>query len=96
MKIVLQPHLKIRLKQRLIPQTYPKKIISGAEFHYFDPLTKHQIAIKVLKYAGKYRPMVAAYDIMVTEIQIITVYPTDEQEIKNRVLSKRWIKYEKS
>lgn len=96
MKIILQPHLKIRLKQRFIPRSYPKQIVSEAEFCFFDPLTKHQIAIKVLKYAGKYRPMVVAYDIMDAEIQIITVYPTDEQEIKNRVLSRRWVKYEKS
>lgn len=92
MKIILQPHLKIRLKQRLIPHSYPKQIVFEAEFCFFDPLTKHQIAIKVLKYEGKYRPMVVAYDIIDDEIQIITVYPTDEQEIKNRVLSRRWIK----
>ncbi|MDO8570357.1 MAG: hypothetical protein Q7R97_02130 [Candidatus Daviesbacteria bacterium] len=96
MKIILQPHLKIRLKQRLIPQSYPKKIVTEAEFRFFDPLTKHQIAIKVLIYEKKYKPMVVAYDIMDDEIQIITVYPTDEHEIRNRVLSRRWLAYEKN
>lgn len=48
MEIVLQPHLKIRLKQRLIPHSYPKKIVSEADFHYFDPLTKQEIENRVL------------------------------------------------
>ncbi len=96
MKIILQPHLIIRLKQRLIPQTYPSKIVSEAKNQYLDSLTNHKIAVKILKYNEKLRPMVVAYDIISSEIQIITVYPTTEQEIKNRVLSERWIKYEKS
>ncbi len=40
--------------------------------------------------------MVVAYDIINTEIQVITVYPTTEQEIKNRIQNRRWIEYEKS
>lgn len=52
MKVVLQPHLKIRLKQRLIPQTYPKKIIAEADSQYYDSLSHHQIATTKLKVEG--------------------------------------------
>ena len=96
MRIILKPHLKIRLEQRLIPQAYPRKIFTQADHKYFDPLTNHYIAVKKLKYNKKLRPMVIAYDIINVEIQVITVYPTTEQEIKNRVQNKRWIEYEES
>lgn len=96
MRITLKPHLKIRLEQRLIPRTYPRKILSQTNQKYFDPLTNHYIAVKKLKYNEKLRPMVVAYDIINTEIQVITVYPTTEQEIKNRIQNRRWIEYEKS
>lgn len=94
MKIVLQPHLKIRLKERLIPERYPKQILRKPDIKYLDPLTDHRIAIKSLHYNGKKRPMVVAYDIIKQQIQVITVYPTTMREIKNRVKSKRWVKYE--
>lgn len=96
MRIILKPHLKIRLKQRLISQTYPRKILTQADNEYYDPLTNHHIAIKKLAYNKKLRPMVIAYDIIGEEIQVITVYPTTKQEIKNRVQKRRWIEYEQS
>ena len=96
MKIALRPHLKIRLIERAIPQDYLKKILSNPDSRYFDPLTNHSIAIKSLKYYGKIRPMVVAYDIIRSEIQVITVYPTNNQEILNRIKSGRWIKNEKN
>lgn len=96
MKIILRPHLKIRLEQRKIPQNYPCKILTRPESKYFDNLTDHLIVVRKLKYNGKLRPMVVAYDIIGDEIQIITIYPITNQEINNRVQKKRWIKDEKN
>ena len=96
MKIVLQPHLKIRLKQREIPPDYPSQIFSQPDNQYLDTLSNHQIAVKKLKYNGKLRPMAIAYDIIKYEIQIITVYPVTDQEISNRIKRRRWIRYEKN
>lgn len=96
MKIVLRPHLKIRLKQREIPLNYPDKIVAQPEQKYFDNQTGHHIAIKKLEYNGKVRPMVSAYDIISKEIQIITVHPITYQEINNRLERQRWIKNEKN
>ncbi len=92
MKIILQSHLKIRLAQRKIPQNYPEKIIRDPDNKYFDTETKHSIAIKYLEYNGKLRPMAVSYDIIVDETQIITIHPTSEQEIVNKVRRERWIK----
>ena len=96
MKIVLKPHLKIRLKGRLIPSSYPSKIISQPDHRYFDAATYHLIAIKELKYVGKLRPMVVVYDTIEETIEVVSIYPTDKQEIKNRIKNKRWVKHEKT
>lgn len=96
MKVKLQPHLKLRLKQRRIPQTYPSKIVSQPGSTYFDNVTQHLIAVKELKYGNKLRPMVISYDIIDPEIQVITVYPSSNQQINNRVKSKRWTRHEKN
>ena len=96
MKIILRPHLKIRLKQRLIPPDYPTKIVKEPDQTYFDTLTDRHIAIKTLEYNGKLRPMAVAYDIIENTIQIITIHPTTEQEISNKVYRGRWIKDEKN
>lgn len=96
MRIILKPHLKIRLKVRKIPKNYPRKVLSQPDNYYFDTSTNHMIAVKKLKYIEKLRPMVVAYDIIGEEIEVVTIYPTDGQEIANRIKNKRWIKYEKS
>lgn len=90
------PLLKIRLRERLIPQNYPNKIVSAPDEKYFDTATNHQVAVKNLEYNSKVRPMAVAYDIIEEDIQIITIHPTTEQEIKNKLERKRWIKNEKA
>lgn len=96
MKIILKPHLKIRLKQRQIPQNYPTKILTKPDERYFDTLSGRQIAIRKLKYKDKLRPMMVAYDIIEKDLQIITMHPENNREIENRIKKGRWIKYEES
>ncbi len=96
MKIILKPHLKIRLRQRLIPQDYPKKILSDPEENYFDILTNRYISIKTLEYSGKLRPIAVAYDIIGKVMEAVTIHPVTEQEIRNRVQRGRWTKNEKN
>lgn len=96
MKILLRPHLKIRLKERNIPQDYPNKIVSTPDEKYFDTATNHKIAVKKLIYNEKTRPMAVAYDIIGEDLQIITIHPTTDQEIKNKLKRKRWIKNEEN
>ena len=91
-KIVYRPHLQRRLKERKIPQDYPKKIYQQSKSHYFDNETGHYMAISRLKYAEKKRFMAAAYDIINDDIEIITIFPIAETELKNKINSGRWIK----
>ena len=95
MNIVYKPHLLRRLKERKIPKTYPRKIILKPEYRYFDSQTMHYISIRKLKYAKSQRSMVAVYDIIEDEIQVITTYPILSPEIKNKVSSGRCKIYEK-
>lgn len=96
MKVIYRPHLLRRLKERRIPRTYPKKILQEAEEEYFDLITDYEIAIKKLQYASKLRNMVVVYDIIDNNHEIITIYPISDSEIKNKVKSGRWKKYEKN
>ncbi|MCL4366226.1 hypothetical protein M1437_03295 [Patescibacteria group bacterium] len=93
-KIVLQPHLKIRLEQREIPQNYPSKILIKPDTKYFDNLTGHFIAVRKLLYNKKLRLMAVAYDIISDEIQIITIHPISRQEIINKLFNWWWTENE--
>ena len=92
MKIILRPHLKIRLEQRRFPQESPELIVKDPEKRFFDTETGREIAIKKLEYNEKIRSMVVVYDIIEGEIQIITIHPVSEQEIQNKLNRGRWIK----
>lgn len=94
-EIRLRPHLKIRLKQRGISQDYPRLVLERREEKYFDTATNHYIAVRKLEYNGKVRPMAVSYDIINKVIQVITIHPITDQEIKNKLKRNRWQKYEK-
>ncbi len=94
MKIVLIPHLKIRLKERKISQEYPKIIIENSEEEYKDLDTGYNIAVRSMEYNGKLRPMVVAYAIMESGMQAVTVYPTSRKDIESKLKRGRWIKNE--
>lgn len=96
MKIVYRPHLERRLKERKIPRSYPKKILQNSEQSYLDLLNGRYIAVKKLRYGGKMRNMVIAYDIISEDREIITIYPISDSEIDNKVESGRWKVYEKN
>lgn len=96
MKILLSSHLKIRLKERKIPQSYPRKIVTKPDSLFVDTITNHQIAVKKLEYNGKLRPMVVAYDIIESTVYIITIHPSSEEETNNKLRRGRWIKHEKN
>ena len=91
-KIVYRPHLQRRLRERKIPKDYPKIIYKQSKSHYFDNETRHFVAIFKLKYAEKMRSIVAVYDIINDNIEIITIFPIEKTELKNKIDSGRWIK----
>lgn len=96
MRIIYRAHLIRRLRERKIPENYPKKIIKEPSSEYKDSVTGHKVAVKKLRYNEKTRSIVVVYDIIESTREIITIYPVSDSEIKNRVSSGRWIRYEKN
>ncbi|OGM33399.1 hypothetical protein A2803_04335 [Candidatus Woesebacteria bacterium RIFCSPHIGHO2_01_FULL_44_21] len=92
MKIIYRPHLKRRLKERKFPDDYPHKIYKEAKFRFFDTQTKHHIAIAKMEYADKLRNLSISYDKIGNKIEIITIHPISDEDIKSRIKSKRWQK----
>lgn len=95
MKLILTNHLKSRLKLRNIPEKTVENIFKKPEEFYWDNLRHHHIVVFKVTYKGKLRKMLAAYDTMEDEIEIVTTHPITDAGIKNRLISGRWT-YEKN
>lgn len=94
-KITYRPHLKRRLKERKIPQSYPQLIYKKSNQNYIDRESGHHIKVTKLKYAEKLRQMVVVYDKIRSKIEVITIFPISEAELKNKIASGRWTKRSK-
>lgn len=95
MKIVYSQHLISRLKLRKIPNGLAKKVYRNKEVELYDVIKRHYIALSKQELFGKMRLLVVVFDRFEDRIELITLYPTDEQEVNNRIKAGRWI-YEKS
>jgi hypothetical protein len=83
-------HLKLRLRIRKIPEDYPKLIYENPDQHFFDNLEGVQISVKRLKYGGKLRNMMIAFEEKGDAVKIITVHPISDDKISNRIMGGRW------
>ncbi len=92
MKVIYRSHLKRRLKERKIPDNYPKRIYLESKKKFFDMATNHQIAILELTYSGKLKNLAISYDIIGQQVEIITIHPISTKEIDNKIESGRWTK----
>lgn len=91
-KIIYRTHLTRRLKERKIPQNYPELIYKKAKRTYVDSESGHHIKIARLEYAEKLRKMAIVYDKIRSKVEIITIFPISETELKNKTTSGRWSK----
>ena len=94
MKLILTDHLKSRLKLRNIAGKTVENIFRKKEEYYWDNLRQHHVTIAKITYKGKLRKMLAAYDTIGDETEVITAHPITDAEIKQRLISGRWT-YEK-
>lgn len=92
--IRISEHLKLRIRIRKIPVAMARRIVSESQEIYFDNETNHWIAVAEGSYAGKLRPMVAVFDRVEDDVEVITVYPTERDDIIVRQEKGRWV-YEK-
>lgn len=89
-EIIYTEHLILRLKLRKIPFDYSKMIYSSPEQSYYDVIEGNHIAIKKLKYNSRLRNMLIAYEVIDSEIRIITIHPITDDKINSRLVSGRW------
>jgi len=94
-KLIYTNHLKIRLKQREVPLKIVSEIFDKSEESYWDNLRNHHIVIGTVDFKGKIRKVLAAYDTIKKDAEVITIHPISDIEIKQRLISERW-SYEKS
>lgn len=94
MKFTFTDHLKKRLKERGIPKKIINDIFENVQLRCFDNLRNHHIVVSTVMYKGKIRKMLAAYDRINIENEVITVHPITDKQIKQRIDSGRW-SYEK-
>jgi len=95
MKIIYAQHLISRLKLRKISKNLAKKVYKNKELELYDVIKHHYIVLSRQELFGKIRLLVVVYDKSEDRIELITLYPTNEQEVNNRIKAGRWI-YEKS
>lgn len=93
-EIVLTDHLKMRLKVREIPGSYPEAIYGNPEQKYYDTLERTFIFTKKLKYNNKIRNMMIACEDKADKVKIITIHPISDEGIINRIMRGRWVKRE--
>jgi hypothetical protein len=94
MKIVYTQHIISRLKLRKIPKSLAQKTYLERESELYDSIQNHHIALSKQKLFGKIRLLVIVFDKVKDKTELITLYPTTEKEVENRIKVGRWI-YEK-
>ena len=92
MQVTYTEHLKMRLKMREIPDSYPRTIYENAEQKFYDTIEERYIAVKKLEYNGKIRPMMIAYEEKEGTVEIVTIHPITEEKVINREMRGRWMK----
>ena len=95
MKLILTDHLIGRLKLRNIPLESVENIFKKPKEFYWDNLRNRHVVVSKVRYKGKLRKMLAAYDKIEDRTEVVTTHPITDGEIKNRLISGRW-SYEKT
>jgi len=95
MKFIYTDHFIFQVQKRRITKRLAKRIYLKSTERYFDTYINHKVAILGVRFHGKARKVMVAYDIIKDEVHLVTAYPIRDQEIANRIERERWI-YEKN
>lgn len=88
-------HLRTRLNQRGISIKTVEEIFGQNLENYWDNLRNHYIVIGKVDYHGKSRKVLAAYDKIGNIVEVITIHPITDAQIKQRLSYGRWHNEEK-
>jgi len=92
MAVVYDPHLKERLRERHIPEAWPREIIEMATERYRDTITDVYVAIDKRWYKVKEREMAVSYVEQGIDRKAITIHPIQANQKRSRVEKGRWVK----
>ena len=92
MAVVYDPHLRERLRERHIPEAWPREVIENSTERYRDDATGVYIAIGKRLYKGKEREMAVSYVEQGADCRAITIHPIQANQKRNRIEKGRWVK----
>ncbi|MCG3196066.1 MAG: hypothetical protein GHCLOJNM_00537 [bacterium] len=84
-------HLKSRLALRDIPPNLPIEIIRYPMWTFHNTGTGYEIAVAEGVLGRKRKILMVAYEETAAEIVAITVHLLDEEDIRRRIQSGRWL-----
>ena len=91
MRLIFTDHLKTRLKQRKISAKFVREVFKQNPEKYWDTLRKHNVIVGDIFYEGSTRKVLVAYDTIGNTVEVITIHKVTEEQIKQRLNSRRWI-----
>lgn len=86
-KLHFTKHLLDKIKIRKISKVFIANVMESPDVIYYDSLNKTNIAIQ--KQKGRF--YMVAFSVKDVVINVITVHPIKEEQIKNRIKNKRWL-----
>ena len=90
MRVVYTDHLKLRLQARRIPTEMPERIYREAKERYYNHATFRHIAVMSVIYHRRRRKMMITYDAFPDRVEIVTIHPIENRQIREQVLAGRW------
>jgi len=85
------PHLRRRLREREIPEDWPRDIIESTSERYRDAATGLRIAVASRFFRGKLREMAVVYAERAGGWHAITIHPISLSQKRARIVAGRWV-----
>lgn len=80
-----------RLEFREIPREIVEAMLNKAVERYFDAETGRFIAVQRVKYKGRYKRLLVAYEEEGDEITAVTVHTVTKRQVQARIKRQRWV-----
>jgi len=80
-----------RLRVRNIPKAVVAEILHGAIERYFDVETGRFVRVKRVKYKGRYKRLMVAYEETENEMTAVTIHSVTKRQVQSRIKRQRWI-----
>jgi hypothetical protein len=92
MEVRYSKHLEVRLRMRGIPYELPRIIFENSRRRLYDVESGFNIAVLRVRYFGKQRDVMVAYQVNANNMRLVTIHPLKTNQLENRLRSGRWKK----